>query len=384
MKTFLRRLSTVVIAGALCSLLTGCWDYRAINTRSAVTGIGFDPVPGTPDKMRITIQVPILSQSAGSSTSSSTPGTNDAFENISTEAYSVSEALRSLQTQMNRQPDIAELRIIVFNAKLSPQMMDTAVAQLIRVPTINRLARVVTTPDNTQEVFGVKGTDTTPMGFLDQAFNMSEQGYVVSRELWQYWRDATQVGVVPVVPIVTASSTNGGNGNRLTTAGVYVYLNNQISFTLTRKQTLYVNFLTGNVKNMALDVPVQSGEAALTNVSVNSRLRCFSQGNHVVLYDRVSISGTLAKVPSATPKPIPPTDLNWLQDEVSKYLAEQLMETIQTLQQHRADVIGFGRIYLQHHPEEEAKLKAQWGEVFQHAKPQIVVQVRISSKGELI
>lgn len=80
--------------------------------------------------------------------------------------------------------------------------MDSVIGQLIRVPKINRLANVLATPDSASGIFNVTGTELSPADYLAQAFHIRQHGYSLERELWQYWRDATQVGVVPFILMV--------------------------------------------------------------------------------------------------------------------------------------------------------------------------------------
>ncbi|WP_368780971.1 Ger(x)C family spore germination C-terminal domain-containing protein [Alicyclobacillus fastidiosus] len=89
-------------------------------------------------------------------------------------------------------------------------------------------------------------------------------------------------------------------------------------------------------------------------------------------------------MPDATPKPLPPTDINKIEFETSDYLKQQLSSTLRKLQEQKADICGFGRIYFQHHPDEEQQLKEQWGQMFQHAKIDVQVKAVIVSKGMLI
>ena len=384
MNTIIKR--TVAIAWTCCSVLflPGCWDYEAINTRSPMIGLGIDPAEDDPEKIRVTMQFPILSRSTVGQTEGEKSGQTSAFQNQSAESYSLSEAFRAVQLKMDHEIDEAQLRVIVLSGQLSGEAMDNVIAQLMRLPKVNRLAFIVMTKKSAQTIVSTHGTEAAPMDFVQKAFMVRQQGYSINRQLWQYWRDSTQLGVVPVIPIITTKNTGDDAESGLAFDGVEVYRDNKPTLVLSKKETLFVNLLMGNVRDMGFDIPIGHGVMSLTDVRAKSRVRCTTTGSSIVLVDHVRVISTLGKIPDPSPKPLPPTQVTKLESEISQYLTQQLASTLEKLQKQQTDVVGFGRSYLQAHPEEEDRLKQQWGEMFQHAKLDVNVRVIIRSKGMLI
>ena len=258
MKIFTRRWITLSICICLLLLLPGCWDYESIATRASLIGIGIDPAGDDPQQVQVTVQFPIL-MPGGDGGMSSGSGDSSAKNNnktLSTEAYSISEAMKQLQLKVDRQIDTAQLQAIVFSSKLSSDMMNSVVGQLIRLPKMNRLANVFTTPESAKDVLATTGTDAAPMDFLDKSMTYRQQGFAIRRQLWEYWRDATQVGVVPVLPMVEPVQSEDKSEGALMLGGITVYLNNQAAFNLSRQETFYVNLLRGKVRSMAVDAPI--------------------------------------------------------------------------------------------------------------------------------
>lgn len=390
MKISVKQWLTLSLTVCFILPLTGCWDYESINTRASLIGIGVDPSSNDPEKVQISIQYPILSQSsAGEKSSSPVSSTMDDFKNIATEDYSVAEALRRLQLKMDHHIDATQLRSIVVSQKLSPEMMNSVIGQLIRLPKINLLASVFATPETAKDVLATTGTDAAPMEFLDNAMMSHQQGYMVRKALWEYWRDTTQIGVVPVLPIVRRlhSDHNGADdnlGGELTIGGLSVYQHGKHTFDLGNEQTFYTNLLRDKVQDLAFNAPIKEGIVSLTDVRSHSRLRCRGQGTQIVLVDHVWVRAALAKLADPAPAPLPPSNLTYLESQTSDYLKQQLTSTLTNLQQQDADIIGFGRIYLMRHPEEEQQLSSHWGDMFHHAKIQLQVDVSITNQGTLI
>ena len=373
---------TLGVTLSLLIVLPGCWDYASINTRTAVMGVGIDPTKD-PGKFEVTIQFPLLGKTPTSGQTTN-PGDTSSYQNVSTEAVSLAEAFHNLQRKMDREIDTSELRAIVVNEKLSGELMGSAISQFMRLPRMNRLAYLLVTPERAKKILSTNVSDAAPMDFVDRTFKVRQQGYVIRRELWQYWRDTTQLGVVPVIPIVKTEPTSASGSDALVFGGVCVYQNNERLFTLSKKETFYLNLLMGKVRGMSFDVPMGESTVTLTEVRAKNRVRCTKAGNTIVLSDRIQVVGSLAKPVDPAAKPIPPTDVIKLEFGISSYLTEQLTATLQKLQESKADTVGFGRYYLQFHPEDEQKLRQTWGDMFAHAKPSIAVHVQIISKGVLI
>ncbi|WDL98098.1 Ger(x)C family spore germination protein [Alicyclobacillus sp. ALC3] len=381
MKSIMQRSLAIVLTCAALIFLPGCWDYEAINKRAAMIGLGIDPAHDDPEKIRVTIQVPILhngqSQGEGSAETSK-------FQDLSGESYSLMEAIRTIQTKMDRQADVAQLRVIVLSSQLSGETMDSVLGQLMRLTKINRLAYIFMTPGSAEKVMATEVSESAPMNFVEKSVKVKQHGYVVRRQLWEYWRDTTQLGVVPMIPILTTEEIDDKGKKTLAMTGEEVYLNNKPALALSRNETLYVNLLMGKVRDMSFDIPIGQGVMTLTDMRAKSHVRCIKKKSEVVLADDVTVAGTLAKHVDPSPKPLPPTNINELQLQASIYLTQQLTDMVVKLQQQQTDVVGFGRNYLQAHPEEEARLKQQWSQMFGHAKLDIQVKVAIRSKGGLI
>lgn len=376
---------TALLITCLSVPLPGCWDYIAINRRAFVLCLGVDPAVDDPQKIRFTIQTPLLSKGAsGGQSGGSKRGAPD-YRNVSVEAYTLSEAFRRLQLQLYRQTDIAQIQAVVVSGKLPAEMMDAVIGELIRAPKINRLAYLFATPDSAKDILDARGLPVTPADFLDKQSAIRQHGYTHNLQLWQYWRDTTQVGVVPIIPIVrTQSSSDDGSGSTLVTGGIEVYKNNQPLLALGDTDTLYVNFLQGRVRNMALDAPLGGGIIDITDIHETCRLRCITQGRQIILRAKVSVRGTLGKIVRSSPSPIPAANLNAIQSQTAHYLTVQLTNTLKKLQDQQSDIIGFGKMYLQRHPNEEQRIKTQWGNMFQHAKIDVQVNVTIINRGMLI
>lgn len=381
------RLTLLLSLLLVVTTLPGCWDYESINRRAPVIGIGIDPVQDDPEQIEVTIQYPELT-GQGTSTGGTNPSNSaTCYQTVSAKGYSFEETLRRLQLQMDREIDVAQVEGVVFSAKLSSDTMDAVVAQLIRHQTLNLLTFVYVARDSAKTFLKTEPSAGSPVGTLYRLMSIRQRGYAERMRLWEYWRDATQIGVSPMLPIAAIQrvvATTAGSLDTVVLDGTVVYSDNAPVYELTPQQTLMINMLQGYVRNMSFDYRTKEGVISLMDVRAHSKLQTVGKGKDMKLIARVKVLASLDRVPNARVKPIPLTDVNAVEQMSSQYLAEQILETVEQLQRSGTDILGFGRRYLHYHPEEAQGLRHHWPAMFRAAKVQVKVQVRINSKGSLI
>jgi hypothetical protein len=64
--------------------------------------------------------------------------------------------------------------------------------------------------------------------------------------------------------------------------------------TVDHHETLLVNLIMGNARNMAIDVPVENGVLSIGNVQSKSKLGCKAVNGRITLVGKISIRGNLA------------------------------------------------------------------------------------------
>ncbi|WP_306954753.1 Ger(x)C family spore germination protein [Alicyclobacillus tolerans] len=371
----------------VCMLLfiPGCWDYQAMNTKALAIGMAIDQSQDSnPEKFRVTIQYPVFSGSLGEGGGSSENGKNHAEE--SAEGYTLGEILRSIQLKINRNLDLSQIQTIVLSSQLRREMQQDILEDLIREPRTNRMAYMVSSPFQASDVLSAKLDKISASDDLSKRFGgiFHQNGYYISRTLWEFWRDQTLPGYASSLPLIRPWKDQTGKVNRLLAEGITVYPPDGKVFTLSKKQTLSVNFLLGTVKNMNLDIPYHQKIVSLSSVYGESQMRCFRSNSKMILYARIYIHGILGKRGHVSLANMPPANVMALQNSVEQYERMQILQTLKLLQKHGADVLGYGEIYLQKHPEQEQQVRSNWNRIFQKASVEIDVQAWISSKGVLM
>ena len=382
----MKRWLKIGIAILSLGFLPGCWDYQQINTRAAVLGIAIDPAPGgNPDSLHLTVQIPVFSTShdvqMGSQRSGSSP---QGYQTLSNTGSTIPEMMKRLQLQMDRNLDLAQLQIIVLNTRLSTDKVENTLSALMRDPRTNRLAYVASA-SSAAKILETQLSENTPAENLGHRFDsLAQHGYSVRTRLWQFWRDQTQYGVIPALPAVQIHSNEAGKPDAFLVSGLTAYPHSGGTLDVSKDEALSINLLKGHLKNMNMNIPMDHEEIALIEARDKSHLQCVVQGSHIYLKAHVAMRATLGQQTHENLQNMQVTDVTQVEKVVEKYETEEIEQTLRFLQQHSADVLGFGRLYLRNHPEDEKRVRQHWDQMFREAIPQVQVQVHLTSRGMLI
>ncbi|MCL6487867.1 MAG: spore gernimation protein GerC [Alicyclobacillus mali] len=370
-------------AAALLFLAGGCGDYQKINDRSQIIGIGVDPVPDKPDMLAFTLQVPNLEiatqQSPGLGTGGRQGGEAVPYKNFYVEATSVQSAVSRAQTMYDKSFFLGNLETVVFQTGLSERDLTRVTEQLMRDETIDKLAYVVATRDSARSVLEAR-TNAPPATTIEAMWynDMPQHGYSAPEKLWQFWRDAELIGREPHAPLVEATDDS------IRMDGTELYFGYQPVGWLTPDDTVFYNFLAGQVRAISISIP--DGRRTFDVRIVRSRvhLREVPTKDGMVLWDDIQVRANLNSTETMAQRPLTNREVERYEDVVERYLHDNCVRVFRALQSVQADAVGFGYRYLIHHPERIYEIRDRWGDEFGHARIHVTVRCRISREGNIL
>ncbi|WP_367306171.1 Ger(x)C family spore germination protein [Alicyclobacillus acidocaldarius] len=370
-------------AAALLFLASGCGDYQKINDRSQIIGIGVDPVPDKPDMLAFTLQVPNLEIPTPQSPSLGTRGRQGGeavpYKNFYVEATSVQSAISRAQTMYDKAFFLGNLETVVFQTGLCERDLTRVTEQLMRDETIDKLAYVVATRDSARSVLEAR-TNTPPATTIEAMWynDMPQRGYSAPEKLWQFWRDAELIGREPHVPLVEAADDS------IRIEGTELYFGYQPVGWLTPDDTVFYNFLTGQVRAISISIPDGNRSFDIRIIRSRVHLREISTPQGMVLCDDIHVRANLNSTETMAQRPLTNREVERYEDVVERYLRDNCVRVLRALQSVQADTIGFGYRYLIHHPERIYEIRDHWGDAFGRARIRVTVTCRISREGNLL
>nr|WP_106782629.1 Ger(x)C family spore germination protein [Lysinibacillus timonensis] len=179
-------------------LLSAC-SFKEIDKHAFVSAIGIDTTGDETKPYNVTLKV-------FNPTSSIKESGEPNYTFISEEGESLTEAIRILETNIDKKLDFGHLKAIVLGEdSVKEHNMDDLLDFLTRRPDIQLIAWVLVARPNAEEIIKmIPKTETAAYpalyNFFDQ--NANESPYVVTTFLFEFRRQITELGVDPVLPIV--------------------------------------------------------------------------------------------------------------------------------------------------------------------------------------
>ncbi|WP_206916245.1 Ger(x)C family spore germination protein [Alicyclobacillus suci] len=383
----------VVVLCLLLLCLPGCWDYRRINDRAQVLGIGVDPVYGNSKVLSYTFQVPNLEEGGGNVSpggggngGSGSGGEGNrggaqspAYRNFTVEAASLHTALAQAQTEYNKGFYLGNLQAIVLNTGLNKIDIQSVIEQLMRSESADKLAQISFSKESAQEILSLP-TSTAPASVIESTLTvaMPQQGFVPHVRLWEFWRDAELTGLEAHATIVTSDSGN------LKFDGTELFDRYSPVGEISTADNLYYNLVAHRIRRMPMTIP--DGDKSFDIRAMGSTSKISVTMNHGVatLHDHITLTAELISSEDRDTRPVTNQELKKYESVTSRYLKAQSLRVLTELQSKGTDICGFGRWYFLHNPAQEQYIQTRWDDVFKHANTDMDVVVHVKRTGNLI
>ncbi|WP_258110423.1 Ger(x)C family spore germination C-terminal domain-containing protein [Alicyclobacillus sp. SP_1] len=385
MKQKLLRCLQLVGCTLLVLTLPGCWDYEKINERAQVIGIAVDPAAGSADRFRYTFQIPKFGSGDTSEPSQAGSGPSDAgrspkFQNYTTEADGLIDALSKVQLENDKMFYLSDVEIILVPEKLGREAVRTLVAECMRIPALDKEAFFAVTTCPAYEMFQGGDGDKAPADEMEHWLGgtMRQVAYSPRVHLWQFWRDLRTPGIDAHTEVVHKVP----NGYRI--GGMMLYRFGVPKLQIPPSESLYFNMLTIGVNHVGVPIPSKPHSFILGNIATSGRHWTTLKGGQATLHARVEIKGKLDRSPGGREESLTAADLARLQNTASAYFQQQLADTMEQTQRIGSDPYGFGEWLVDDHPELEGLIRVKWPILYEKAKRDIRVRVKITQKGTLV
>jgi spore germination protein KC len=387
MRRWRRRFTRFGLLCASAFLLAGCWDYQKINERAQVIGIGVDPLGKDSRLLSFTFQVPILAASGptgggGAGPSPSQSSSTAKYQNFTVRAYAIADALSKAQMLYDKSLYLSNLQTVVLNRRLSGQQIQSVVAELMRDPHVDKLAWLVFSPESSSKEVLEWNNFTAPADIVDRflSVGLKQHGYTVRTRLWQFWRDANRIGLQPLVGMVTKT----GKGHGIQVYGSIAFDRMNPKAVLKPRDTLYINFVKGQVINISMWVKNGRKAFEITDLESSSKISTTMEQGIPVLHARIKVRCNLSQDEDRGTVLLTQDEILRYEKVAARQIQEGVLRTLQTLQRRRLDVYGFGRYYFIAHPRAKEAIEKNWAEWFSRARADVDVNVQIERKGNLI
>ncbi|HJF31094.1 MAG TPA: Ger(x)C family spore germination protein [Sporosarcina psychrophila] len=346
----------------------GC-SFKDIDKRIFVLGIGIDPSETVKDGFRVTLKLAKPSGAVKQEASQS-------FSYLSHDSESVAEAIRSMESHVDKTLDLGHTRIILLNKELLSKDLDTFMDYFTRRGDIQLISYVAVAETNAEETISF-APDTEPpatialYNFFDTTG--TESPYVVTTFLFEFRREVLSKGINTVLPIVAINKEQ-----KHFIINKSIVLNwGEKPLELNQVETKYFNSLVNKASGFSYKIEEDDLTMVLNINQVKMKYKIvLDEGQN----PRIDMKVTKVGVIGESTKRLDNSHLKKYDKIVADDIEKKLMELLTTLQKNDVDPFGFGLRYratrLSH-----KDIMNEWDRIYPEIDFNVTMDIQLKSTG---
>ncbi|BFI99190.1 Ger(x)C family spore germination protein [Priestia sp. Y58] len=377
---------------AICLLFSGCSNYRELNQIGVIIGMGIDQNDSSEQPYKVTYQV---INPSGLSQGSSSGGQGLPVINYTVTAQTLVEALKKASVVIPREHVTSHLSLIIFGEKLARNGLALSLDALDRGKQARTSIPIFIARGGTAEnLLGViEPFEVTPVkSILSTSQNNQKmygivsnvQAYEVISALSSEGKDLS----LPGISINKGSKNEKQAGNlertnpsAMQVKGLAMFRKGKLVRWLDEEKARSVQFVTSEVKNTALVLPLGEKEnATVTMTGVKSQIKTEIRHDQPIVHTNLNVMGEITETSYGIDLSNPKV-LKEFEKKIQSELKKQITETICIAQKEKTDIFGFGDSLSRTNPSYWRHHKQNWDDLFSDAKISIKVNANIVNSG---
>lgn len=366
-RRFSKALASVIIALSL--LNTGCWDRFELTELGFVEALAIDE--GENGSLRLTTQ--FLKPTMENSTA--TP-----YENIKTQAATISEAIRDIPLKLGRKAKWDHMQVLLVSEQIARKRNLYELFDFFRRGYEPRgTIHIIITRGNASNYLNKRNfidetSGTHLQNILEKSFRFNAK--VLPTTLFDFDKDSTSEVDVAMLPYITID-----HSNNLTIAGMALLKNGRMKDFIPARDVKKLLMLADEYKSGSLEIPCpkENGKESFEIQSANTYIRPVIRGEQVIIRIVIKIDGA--------PFDLLCHSLQTPQEEqayakvVGETVKAKLIEMLNNLKRKKIDAIGIGNQIYYQNSQQWKKWKDNWDEIFSRSHDQVFVNIQIKNKG---
>ena len=372
------RYTAVVLTVLLCLALTGCWDRREIEERTSVVAIAIDEVPGRPDRVRISVQIPIPLKIAGSTGTGGSSGGDKPVKVLSSDGSTVLEAIRTLQTRLNQQLFYGHTRVIAIGDAIARRGLNEVLDPFRRNPQIRRLLWPIVVEGEARRLLEANpGLEQIPTVYIMSLVeNGVKQGQIPDMNLGNFFIDLSTSHHQPFMLKVSVRK------EEIAYEGVALFREDKMIGSLNVQETWIILRLRYNEDGGPIIFPYEgdpSRTVSLSSEFVGRSRRIGYRNGKVEARLHVQLEGALLEK-TFKDKLFESGQIARLEKGAADYLTDTTRRLLDKLQKrYRVDVLGIGGQIRAFHP--GIWRRVDWQSDFPEADIEVTYSYKLRNTG---
>ncbi|MDV6378338.1 Ger(x)C family spore germination protein [Sporosarcina sp. GW1-11] len=370
------RNATIVVKVLIIALLlgvvllqTGC-AFKDIDKRIFVVAVGIDPSDKFDEGFKVTLKIALP---FGSIKTSAKPS----YAYISEEGASVGEAIRLLETHVDKVLELGHMKTIVIHEELLAEHLQEFMDYFVRRADIQLIAYVAAARPSAETILKVEPSTEAPASvalfnlFGDSAI---ESPFIVTTYLFQLRRDHLAKGINSVLPLIETNE----NKDLLIVNNSVVISRKKAPVILSIVETKYYDSLlkgstgfTYQVENDQLKVLLDISKSKMSYKIIKSKNQ-----TPKTIEIHIKMKGIIGE----SNKKLYLSKLDEYNDMASKEVQKKAYEFFKRMQEESVDPFGFGLRYrsTQLHRSDVEKV---WANAYPTVEFKVTADVNLQSTG---
>ena len=361
----------------ICLSLSGCWDYRDLESVSIVSGIAVDKV-GEPERYKLTIEIV-----------QGTGGNETKIEPIVVEAEgkTLAEAARNSVEISNKQLFWAHTCIAIVSEAIARDGIQPLLDWIARDAEARMLIELfVTTEKNAGDVIKAKtkSTDTHSQQTLKMIKNNKQiLGKAPSTKTYEFINKLESGKSYPVLPIIKLEKQE--KNEEIVLGGTAVFSGDKYIGIINENDSKYMLFATNNIKDCIIvpsnNMGSRSSHTSLEITNSNTKVTPVVRNGRLEM-DMVIKAYAKIVEDGGDINFSKPQNLREYQRQVEVFIADNIGRVVTDIQKkYGVDCLNYGIEIAAEKPDEWVGIRDNWGNAFKDIKTNIWVDLTVSNSG---
>jgi len=345
-------------------LVGGC-GFKDIDKRFFVVAIAVDK--GETKKYMVSIELALPSGDPKQ------PGDSIV---LSQEADSIAAAIGIIKSKTDKELDLGHMKVIVISKDLAKENLFTTIDWFTRRRDIQEIAWICLSDSMAKDILNYHPkSEYIPSNNLLLLFGNegTETPYVISDYLFSFWRDLSEPGIDPVLPMIKLVN----NENTLEVQKSGVIRGKRLGILLNRDETMLLNLFIKQKVKSEINVKAKNYDFTIASSKAKVKYKINTKGSTPIIDIFVSLKGNLEEKHQEQQR----VNLNSYEKITNRVYKKKFQKLLTKLQKAKTDPIGFGQRYEATHLGDENTKIEEWKRLYPQAKFNVQVTTKIDGTG---
>lgn len=359
-------------------LLSGCFNYKELNTLDVVSSIGIDKKS---NKYLVTIQVLNGKQSENSEDSQ--------IVTYSSTGNSINDALRNITTKTSKELYKGHINNIIISEEIAKENIINITDIFLRLTEVrDELNIIIVKNESAKNTLKILTTEElVPSEYLKLSLlnNYKKTASTVSNGLDKTVSLYLKKHIDPIIPVIKVVNykKKGTSIDNITTSNpiskieinnAAITYNGKFEDYLNKNETIGYNFLSNNVKNIVIPVKCDNGKySTISLIKSNTKRKTYKNNNSYAIKFNINSKGNITEY-NCDNDLNNDKNINKLEKKVEKKIKKYIQDSLIKQNSVKSKFLGLERyIYLDYKDYNNEKINVK-----------VNVNVNIKRKGEII